>query len=77
MLSCLERCILKISCFRSRFSFSLCGPLPYVQCHITVNKNVLSVSLNKTFPSFFVLVDIVTIIDIDIIIIKVVVVVVV
>ena len=29
---------------------SLSGPLPYVRCHITVN--VLSVSLNKTFPSF-------------------------
>ena len=28
------------------------GPLPYVQLHITVNKNVLSASLNKTFPSF-------------------------
>ena len=28
------------------------GPLPYVQRHITVNKNVLSASLNKTFPSF-------------------------
>ena len=28
------------------------GPLPYVQHHIT-NKNVLSASLNKTFPSFF------------------------
>ena len=26
------------------------SPLPYV--HITVNKNVLSASLNKTFPSF-------------------------
>ena len=30
----------------------LYGPLPYVQCHIIVNKNVLNVSLNKTFPSF-------------------------
>ena len=28
------------------------GPLPYVRRHITVLKNVLSVSLNKTFPSF-------------------------
>ena len=28
------------------------GPLPYVRRHITVNKNVLSASLNKTFPSF-------------------------
>ena len=28
------------------------GPLPYVRCHITVNKNVMSVLLNKTFPSF-------------------------
>ena len=33
-------------------SRSLNGPLPYVRCHITVNKNVLSASLNKTFPSF-------------------------
>ena len=31
------------------------GPLPYVRRHITVNKNVLSVSLNKTFPSAFLL----------------------
>ena len=29
----------------------LSGSLPYVWHHITVNKNVLSVSLNKTFPS--------------------------
>ena len=29
---------------------SLNGPLTYVQHHITIN--VLSVSLNKTFPSF-------------------------
>ena len=29
-------------------------PLPYVWCHITVNKNVLSASLNKTFPSLHV-----------------------
>ena len=28
------------------------GPLPYVRRHITVNKNVMSASLNKTFPSF-------------------------
>ena len=28
------------------------GPLPYVWRHITVNKNLLSASLNKTFPSF-------------------------
>ena len=28
------------------------GPLPYVRRHITVNKNVLTASLNKTFPSF-------------------------
>ena len=28
------------------------GPLPYVRRQITVNKNVLSASLNKTFPSF-------------------------
>ena len=28
------------------------GPLPYVRRHITVNKNVLSASLNKIFPSF-------------------------
>ena len=26
--------------------------LPYVRRHITVNKNVLRASLNKTFPSF-------------------------
>ena len=35
--------------FLSRY---LNGPLPYVRRHITVNKNVLSASLNKTFPSF-------------------------
>ena len=35
--------------FLSRY---LCGSLPYVRRHITVNKNVLSASLNKTFPSF-------------------------
>ena len=29
------------------------GPLPYASCHITVDKNVLSVSLYRTFPSFF------------------------
>ena len=33
-------------------SHYLSGPLPYVRRHITVNKNVLSASLNKTFPSF-------------------------
>ena len=27
-------------------------PFPHVQRHTTINKNVLSVSLNKTFPSF-------------------------
>ena len=32
---------------------SLSGSLPYVWRHITVNKIVLSVSLNKTFPSFY------------------------
>ena len=37
------------SSFLSRY---LNGPLPYVRRHITVNKNVLIVSLNKTFPSF-------------------------
>ena len=30
----------------------LSGPLPYVWRYITVNKNVLSALLNKTFPSF-------------------------
>ena len=35
--------------FLSRY---LNGPLPYVLLHITVNKNVLSALLNKTFPSF-------------------------
>ena len=35
--------------FLSRY---LNGPLPYVWRHITVNKNVLSAPLNKTFPSF-------------------------
>ena len=41
-------------CGGSRFPLSRypSGPLPYVRCHITVNKNVLSASLNKTFPSF-------------------------
>ena len=34
--------------FLSRY---LNGCLPYVRRHITVNKNVLSASLNKTFPS--------------------------
>ena len=33
-------------------SHYLSGPLPYAKRHITVNKNVLSASLNKTFPSF-------------------------
>ena len=33
-------------------SHYLSGPLPYVQRHITVKENVLSASLNKTFPSF-------------------------
>ena len=28
------------------------GPLPYIRRHITVNKNVLSTLLIKTFPSF-------------------------
>ena len=32
-------------------SHYLSGPLPYVPRHITVKWNVLSVSLNKTFPS--------------------------
>ena len=36
----------------SRFPLSLNGPLPYVRCHKTMNKNVLNASLNKTFPSF-------------------------
>ena len=35
--------------FLSRY---LNGPLPYVRRYITVNKNVLNVSLNKTFPFF-------------------------
>ena len=30
------------------------GLLPYVRHHITVNKHVLSASLNKTFPFFIV-----------------------
>ena len=34
--------------FLSRY---LNGCLPYVRRHITVNKNVLSASLNKTFAS--------------------------
>ena len=33
-------------------SHYMSGPLPYVRRHITVNKNVLSVSLNKPFPTF-------------------------
>ena len=36
----------------SGFPLSLSGTMPYVEHHITVNKNVLSASLNKTFPSF-------------------------
>ena len=41
-------------CGGSGFPLSryLNGPLPYIRRHITVNKNVLSVSLNKMFPSF-------------------------
>ena len=35
--------------FLSRY---LNGPLPYVWRHITITKNVVSASLNKTFPSF-------------------------
>ena len=31
-------------------SHYLSGTLPYVRRHITVHKNVLSASLNKTFP---------------------------
>ena len=34
-------------------SSSLSGPLPYTGRHLTANINVLSVSLNKHFPSFF------------------------
>ena len=33
-------------------SHYLSGPLPYVRRHITIKQNVLSASLNKTFPSF-------------------------
>ena len=33
-------------------SHYMSGPLPYVRLHITIKKNVLSASLNKTFPSF-------------------------
>ena len=41
-------------CGGSGFPLSLSGPLPCVRCHITVNKNVLSASLNKTFLSLFI-----------------------
>ena len=34
-------------------SHYLSGPLPYARRHITVNRNVLCLSLNKTLPSFF------------------------
>ena len=34
-------------------SHCLCGPQLYVPRHITVYKNVLSASLNKTLPSSF------------------------
>ena len=40
-------------CDWSRFPLLLSGPLSYVRYHITVNKNVLSALLNKTFPSSF------------------------
>ena len=33
-------------------SHYLNGSLPYVRRHITVKENVLSASLNKTFPSY-------------------------
>ena len=36
----------------SEVPLSLSGHLPYVRRHITVNKKVLSASLNITFPSF-------------------------
>ena len=35
----------------SRFPLLLSDSLLYVRCHITVNKNVLSMLLNKTYPS--------------------------
>ena len=38
-------------CGSSGFPLCLRGHLPHVWCHITIKK-VLSVSLNKTFPSF-------------------------
>ena len=38
-------------CGGGGFPLSLSGTLPYVRRHITGNKNVLSASLNKTFPS--------------------------
>ena len=48
---CYLVCVAHVSAagFLSRY---LTGPLPYVRRHITVNDNVLSTSLNKTFPSF-------------------------
>ena len=32
--------------------FLLRSPLLFVQCHITMNKKFMSVTLNKIFPSF-------------------------
>ena len=41
-------------CDGSGFPLLQSGPLPYVRRHITVMHNVLSASLNKTFPFLFI-----------------------
>ena len=53
MMHIKEPLLLISQCDGSGFplSFYLSGPLPYARHHITVN-NMLSASLNKTFPSF-------------------------
>ena len=53
---CNKGCGISPSNDGSRFPCYLNGLLPYVQCRITI-KNVLSMSLNKTFPSFILLVS--------------------
>ena len=50
MLSCLWDGVVEASSFLSRY---MNGPLPCARCHIIVNKNVLSASLNLIFLSYF------------------------
>ena len=53
--------ILVAAGFLSRY---LNGPLPYVLHSITINKNELSTSLNKTFPSFLATFDVTSVLPI-------------